>query len=256
MEHHERWDGTGYPRGLAGGDISLAGRIVAVADVFEVMTTHRPYRRPVSASAARAELARCAGSQFDPAVVRAFLNVSLGRLRRVMGPVSWLAQLPFIGALPSLKGPVATAGRSGLAAAGAATGVGALAVLGAIGPNPPNPPASPPGAPTVQPGPVATGQGSTSAGGAGLTAGRDARGGGQPPARPSATPPATGKPDPAATPRPTRGTPLPRRPVSQPPVSIRLDLSAGLGAEVNIDQNVGVDVRVGDQTVSVGTGPP
>ena len=88
VEHHERWDGTGYPRGLAGGDISLAGRIVAVADVFEVMTTPRPYRRPVSAGAARAELARCAGTQFDPAVVRAFLNVSLGRLRRVMGPVS------------------------------------------------------------------------------------------------------------------------------------------------------------------------
>ena len=79
--HHERWDGRGYPHGLAGTDISMAARVVAVADAFEVMTAARSYRRPVSAAAARDELVRCAGSHFDPMVVRAFLNVSLGRQR-------------------------------------------------------------------------------------------------------------------------------------------------------------------------------
>jgi putative nucleotidyltransferase with HDIG domain len=133
--HHERWDGAGYPRGLAGQEIGLAARIVAVADVFEVMTAPRAYRRPVKAEAARAELARCAGSQLDPAVVRAFLNVSLGRLRVAMGPLSWLAQLPFVGALPRLEG-VAAAGRSVATVAGTATGVGALALIGVVGPPP------------------------------------------------------------------------------------------------------------------------
>jgi len=132
-EHHERWDGAGYPRGLAGQEIGLAARIVAVADVFEVMTAPRAYRRPVNAEAARAELARCAGSQLDPAVVRAFLNVSLGKLRVAMGPLSWLAQLPFVGALPRLEG-VAAAGRAAATAAGVATGVGAITLIGAVGP--------------------------------------------------------------------------------------------------------------------------
>jgi len=132
-EHHERWDGAGYPRGLAGQEIGLAARIVAVADVFEVMTAPRAYRRPVNAEAARAELARCSGSQLDPAVVRAFLNVSLGKLRVAMGPLSWLAQLPFVGALPRLEG-VAAAGRAAATAAGVATGVGAITLIGAVGP--------------------------------------------------------------------------------------------------------------------------
>ncbi len=129
-EHHERWDGTGYPRGLAGDRISLAARIVAVADVFEVMTAPRPYRRPVSAAAARTELARCAGTQFDPCVVRAFLNLSLGKLRKTMGPLSWLAQLPFVGALPRLEQAASITGNTALTAAGA----GALAVMGMVGP--------------------------------------------------------------------------------------------------------------------------
>nr|MDP8991829.1 HD domain-containing protein [Actinomycetota bacterium] len=94
--HHERWDGKGYPHGLAGADISLAARVVAVADAFEVMTAARSYRRPLGAAAARDELARCAGSHFDPMVVRAFLNVSLGRLRWVMAPIAWLAELPLV----------------------------------------------------------------------------------------------------------------------------------------------------------------
>ena len=93
-EHHERWDGRGYPHGLAGTDISLAGRIVAVADTYDVITSVRSYKKAISPAEARAELTRCAGTQFDPAVVRAFMNLSLGRLRLAMGPLSWLAQLP------------------------------------------------------------------------------------------------------------------------------------------------------------------
>jgi hypothetical protein len=96
-QHHERFDGRGYPRGLAGDHISLAGRIVAVADSYEVMTAVRPYRKPVGVSAARQELVKCSGTQFDPVVVRAFLNISVGRLWRVVGLSSWIAQLPLIG---------------------------------------------------------------------------------------------------------------------------------------------------------------
>lgn len=95
-EHHERWDGSGYPAGLAGAEISLGARIVAVADAYEVMTTARPYSKPISPAAARAELTRCAGTQFDPAVVHAFLRISIGRLRWIAGPVSWVLQLPFL----------------------------------------------------------------------------------------------------------------------------------------------------------------
>ena len=96
-EHHERWDGTGYPARLAGTEISLAGRIVAVADVFDVITAARSYKAPKSPHEARAELARHAGSQFDPEVVRCFLSISLGRLRRVMWPLSWIANVPILG---------------------------------------------------------------------------------------------------------------------------------------------------------------
>jgi HD-GYP domain-containing protein (c-di-GMP phosphodiesterase class II) len=69
---HERWDGRGYPDGLAGADIPLGARIVAVADAFDAMTSPRPYSRPRSPAAALDELARNAGTQFDPAVVEAF----------------------------------------------------------------------------------------------------------------------------------------------------------------------------------------
>lgn len=95
-DHHERYDGTGYPRGLAAEDISLAGRIVAVADAFETMTAARPYKRPIGIRQARSELVRAAGRHFDPKVVRAFLNVSVGRLRWTLGPVAWLGTLPFL----------------------------------------------------------------------------------------------------------------------------------------------------------------
>ena len=71
--HHERWDGCGYPRGLAEEEIPLVGRIVAVCDAFSAMTTDRPYRCARTVSEAVAEVKRCAGTQFDPRVVAAFV---------------------------------------------------------------------------------------------------------------------------------------------------------------------------------------
>jgi diguanylate cyclase (GGDEF)-like protein len=73
-EHHERMDGGGYPRGIAGEEIALEARILAVADAYEAMTTDRPYRSGMPGSEACAELRRCSGSQFDPDVVAAFLD--------------------------------------------------------------------------------------------------------------------------------------------------------------------------------------
>jgi diguanylate cyclase (GGDEF)-like protein/putative nucleotidyltransferase with HDIG domain len=72
LHHHERWDGTGYPDGLAGERIPLGARIIFVADAFDAMTSERVYRRPLSTDAALAELERCAGTQFDPEIVAAF----------------------------------------------------------------------------------------------------------------------------------------------------------------------------------------
>jgi diguanylate cyclase (GGDEF)-like protein/putative nucleotidyltransferase with HDIG domain len=74
LAHHERVDGAGYPRGLAGDAIPLEGRVLAVADAYEAMTADRPYRRALSHEIARAELRRGAGTQFDPQVVEAFLR--------------------------------------------------------------------------------------------------------------------------------------------------------------------------------------
>src|SRR3954447_5558243 len=74
LHHHERWDGGGYPDGLAGEEIPLEARIVAVADSFSAMTAERPYRKRMSLDQACAELERCAGTQFDPEVVRIFVE--------------------------------------------------------------------------------------------------------------------------------------------------------------------------------------
>ncbi len=74
--HHERWDGMGYPQGLAGTAIPLPARIFAVCDALDVMTTPKPYRPAASFAAARDKIARGAGSHFDPDVVAAFLQVS------------------------------------------------------------------------------------------------------------------------------------------------------------------------------------
>ncbi len=72
---HERWDGAGYPDGLAGEAIPLASRIVLACDAYNALVSDRPYRQALSDEIARAELRRCAGTQFDPEVVAAFAAV-------------------------------------------------------------------------------------------------------------------------------------------------------------------------------------
>ena len=70
--HHERWDGLGYPTRRAGTAIPLEGRILAVADAFDAMTSGRPYRPALPADVAAAEIERCSGTQFDPEIVDGF----------------------------------------------------------------------------------------------------------------------------------------------------------------------------------------
>ena len=74
LYHHERWDGAGYPLGRSGGRIPPEARLLAVVDAFDAMTFGRPFRRPLTVGAALAELDRCSGTQFEPAVVRAFVD--------------------------------------------------------------------------------------------------------------------------------------------------------------------------------------
>lgn len=73
--HHERWDGSGYPRGLAGEEIPLAARIFAIVDVFDALTNDRPYRKAWSCAKARAHIVAGRGTHFDPEVVDAFLEL-------------------------------------------------------------------------------------------------------------------------------------------------------------------------------------
>ena len=75
LAHQERYDGTGYPNGLKGEDIPLGARIFAVADTLDAMTSDRPYRSALSLEQAKAEIARCSGTQFDPKVAAAFLSL-------------------------------------------------------------------------------------------------------------------------------------------------------------------------------------
>ena len=133
VQHHERFDGTGYPHQLKGHEISLAARIVSVADVYEVMTAPRAYKRSMSVSAARRELVRVAGTQLDPVIVRAFLNISVGRLWRTIGFGAWIAQVPQLGRLFGLGGWTSSGLGMGIATATTAT---VLAVGGVIGPSP------------------------------------------------------------------------------------------------------------------------
>jgi diguanylate cyclase (GGDEF)-like protein len=74
LHHHERWDGAGYPNRLAGDKIPLGARIIFVADAYDAMTSERAYRQPLTQNDALAELERCAGTQFDPTVVKALAD--------------------------------------------------------------------------------------------------------------------------------------------------------------------------------------
>ncbi len=84
---HERWDGSGYPDRLAGEDIPLGARIVAVCDAFHAMTSNRPYQAAVPMEAALVELRRCAGAQFDPQVVESFCTTVAQGLAAAVSPV-------------------------------------------------------------------------------------------------------------------------------------------------------------------------
>jgi HD-GYP domain-containing protein (c-di-GMP phosphodiesterase class II) len=86
--HHERYGGGGYPHDLRGEGIPLEGRIIAVADAFDAMTSDRAYRPRMSAEEARARLRECAGSQFDPTVAAAFERQLAGRVTPLAGALS------------------------------------------------------------------------------------------------------------------------------------------------------------------------
>jgi putative nucleotidyltransferase with HDIG domain len=235
VQHHERFDGKGYPYQLAGAQISLGGRIVAVADSYEVMTAVRPYRKPVSVSAAREELVKCSGTQFDPVVVRAFLNISMGRLWRVVGFASWIAQLPLMAWIDGLGWNWGAAIVSGATAVTlTAPGIGphpstpattpsAISVL--TGSTPSRPGQRPVGSNPTGPTPGNPGTGSTGGGTSAPPTGAPAPPGvtpipGDPVTTPTPGPPPTGSPSPTPTPSPTpEPTPTP---VPDPPPVIML----------------------------------
>lgn len=124
-EHHERWDGTGYPHRLAMTDISLGARIIAVADAYDAMTSTRSYQRPISAANARQQLVDNAGTQFDPAVVRAFLDAGIKRQGVGLGPLAALVELP---------ARLATLGSTAASGAGIAAATSAVVVTSALAP--------------------------------------------------------------------------------------------------------------------------
>lgn len=155
-EHHERFDGLGYPNGRRGEEISVAARIVAVCDTFEVMTAARSYKKPLPASVALSELMRQSGRQFDPRMVRAFLNLSIPKLRRTIGPLALAAQLPFL----SPAGVMGSVAPTTVAMAGATASGAVLVSSGVVTPTPPTQvalpaPTSSVPPPTLPPRPVA-----------------------------------------------------------------------------------------------------
>jgi HD-GYP domain-containing protein (c-di-GMP phosphodiesterase class II) len=75
LSHHERYDGKGYPRGLAGDAIPMRARIISIADAYDAMISERPYRKPMSHEQAIAEISRCTGTQFDPSIAHIFIKL-------------------------------------------------------------------------------------------------------------------------------------------------------------------------------------
>jgi putative nucleotidyltransferase with HDIG domain len=84
LHHHERFDGRGYPDGLSGHNIPLMGRIICLADCFDAMTSTRTYRKAMPLEVTLADIRRCSGTQFDPALTEAFLSMSTDKLRDIL----------------------------------------------------------------------------------------------------------------------------------------------------------------------------
>ena len=103
LQHHERWDGAGYPTGIAGDRIVIGARIFQVVDTIDAITTDRPYRRARDFDVARAEVIRCRGSQFDPRVVDDFLAIPGREWDRIRRDIEALAEQSSTGrdALPA-----------------------------------------------------------------------------------------------------------------------------------------------------------
>jgi HD-GYP domain-containing protein (c-di-GMP phosphodiesterase class II) len=116
LTHHERFDGSGYPRRLLGDDIPLGARIFAVADTLDAMTSDRPYRRALPYSAAREEIRQQSGRQFEPRVVDTFFSLPeqmWGNIRLEVGESRPAARVPRKGALrPSENRSLSVGGRS------------------------------------------------------------------------------------------------------------------------------------------------
>jgi HD-GYP domain-containing protein (c-di-GMP phosphodiesterase class II) len=90
-QHHERWDGKGYPFGIAGDEIVIGARVFQVVDAYDAMTTDRPYRQGMTHERACGELVLASGTQFDPAIVSAFLSVPHVEWRLISSAVDDLA---------------------------------------------------------------------------------------------------------------------------------------------------------------------
>ncbi len=109
-QHHERWDGGGYPLGLAGASISVPGRITAIADTYEAITAKRSYRKSMSIAEARNELKACAGTQFDPEIVHAFLSstdkkkIAFGQIGRAGASALQTSKIALVGAAVAVAG--------------------------------------------------------------------------------------------------------------------------------------------------------
>ena len=86
--HHEKWDGSGYPRGLRGTAIPLAARIVAIADVFDALSSDRPYRLAYTIDEAREAIEKGSGTAFDPTLVEAFRSVASSKHTALKTPIA------------------------------------------------------------------------------------------------------------------------------------------------------------------------
>jgi putative nucleotidyltransferase with HDIG domain len=129
VQHHEKWDGSGYPQGLAGPQICLGARIVTVADAYDVMTAARAYKKPTGRAAALRELVACSGRHFDPEVVRALISTPQRQVLLTMGPLAWVTGLPFVGQTPGALGAALTSQTTVAAGAIALTGTAALSTM-------------------------------------------------------------------------------------------------------------------------------